>query len=658
MSEDREQRTVTAVIDGKEVTVPEGTTILKAAESLGIKIPVFCYHKHLSISGSCRMCLVEIEGGKKPVTACSTELAQGVVVHTGSPGALQARRDMMMHLLINHPLDCPVCDKGGECLLQDNSYDWGAGTSPFREEKRLFKKPVPLSDRILLDRERCILCTRCVRFCDEIADHRQLAIIDRGGASFIDTAPGAAFESQFSGNTTEICPVGALTAVSFRFKARPWEMESTPSICPFCGCGCNIFINTRSGMIMRFLSRENPDVDVGWLCDRGRYGFELINRSRNGAERLTAPMVRKQGRLTEVSWDEALAAAASGLRQGKKTHGHDAIAGIGSAWALNEENALLQRLVSATLGSAHIDSAPDDDGSAAGLALADGIGAFALADIIKAHTIILIGADPSVRQPIVDLWLKKAVLKQGARVLLLHPRRTEMASYAAQTLAYREGSEEALLRLLTSLLMKDRRYDGQEGDLAAVGLPKADLDQLCAHAAPGDRKLVLADAAFFTNDVRVYLLKEFLAALGSNTASGLLFGSPNGYGASLSSRNAGQGKKGAERGMSGKEILLAAEQGRIKDLYILNLDRMTEETAVQVKKGADLVIGHALFLKGAARHADILFPAAAFSEKAGTMTNTSGLVQELRQALDPPAMVRPEAQVLQGILDRLGAPKT
>ncbi|OGW27844.1 MAG: NADH dehydrogenase (quinone) subunit G [Nitrospirae bacterium GWC2_57_13] len=653
MSGSREQRTITAVIDGREVTVPEGTTILKAAESAGITIPVFCYHKHLSISGSCRMCLVEVKGGKKPVTACSTELAQDVVVHTTSPGALQARRDMMMHLLINHPLDCPVCDKGGECLLQDNSYDWGAGTSPFQEEKRRFEKPVALSDRILLDRERCILCTRCVRFCDEISDHRQLAIIGRGGASFIDTAPGATFESQFSGNTTEICPVGALTAKSFRFKARPWEMESTPSICPFCSCGCNIFINTRSGKIMRFMSRENPDVDVGWLCDRGRYGFERIN----SAERLVVPLLRKKGQLTEVSWDEAISAAVSGLQQGKKIHGQGVIAGLGSAWALNEENTLLNRLISDSLGSSHIDLAPGDEGVAAGQALAEGVGAFALMDIIKADSLILLGADPSERQPIVDLWLKKAVLQQGAELLLLHPQRTEMARYAAQTLAYTAGSEDPLLRLLTSLLMKDRRYDGQEGDLAAAGLLKADLERACAWAASGRARLVLVDASFFTSEVRVYLLKEFMAALGNNATSGVLFASPNGYGAALYSRDAAKGKKGAERGLSGEEILLAAEEGRIKDLYILNLDRMAEETAERAKKGADLILGHALFLKGAARHADILFPSAAFSEKTGSMTNTSGLTQDLHKALDPPGAARPEAQVLQRMLDLLGMSK-
>ncbi|HAK58904.1 MAG TPA: NADH dehydrogenase (quinone) subunit G [Nitrospiraceae bacterium] len=646
-----QSKLITAVIDGKQVTVAAGTMILKAAESIGITIPVFCYHPRLTISGSCRMCLVEIEGGSKPVTACSTELAAGVVVYTNTPTVLEARREIMENLLINHPLDCPVCDKGGECLLQDHAYDWGPGASRFTERKRLFRKPIPLSDRILLDRERCILCTRCVRFCDEISDHRELAILEMGGNSEIAVAPDRAFDSQFSGNTVELCPVGALTSTSFRFKARPWEMARLPGICPFCGCGCSIDIHTRSGNIMRFMARENPAVDDGWLCDRGRYGFDLSG----GSERLTKPLVRKQGRLVAVSWKEAIATAVEKLRRAVSQYGPGAVGGIGSAWSSSEENDLLQRLIRESLESHNVDCSLTDDGRPAALALAEGLGTFTFNDIDRADSILMIGADPSRYQPILDLRLKKAVITRRTPIFTLASTDGEMARYARESLRYRAGSEESLLRLLTAAVKKEKRYDSFESDLRAGGLSREAIDRGLERAGLGPRTVVLVNASLLTDDVRVYLVKELVAAMGAGASTGLLFDSANGFGARTAGAVPGYlpGLRPIDRGMSGPEMVVAAERSTLKALYILNREHHDSAAVARARRGAELLICHALFLDEASGSGDIVFPAASVFEKQGTFTNTAGLAQSTAPVLNPPGEARPESTVIEEIMERL-----
>ena len=647
------KKLITAVIDGKQVTVAAGTMILKAAESIGITIPVFCYHPRLTISGSCRMCLVEIEGGSKPVTACSTELAAGVVVYTNTPSVLEARREIMENLLINHPLDCPVCDKGGECLLQDHAYDWGPGASRFTERKRLFTKPIPLSDRILLDRERCILCTRCVRFCEEVSDHHQLTIVETGGGSYIDVAPDTAFESQFSNNTTDICPVGALTSTSFRFKARPWEMASAPGICPFCGCGCNVVVQSRSGKILRFMVRENPEADDGWLCDRGRYGFVVANRP----DRLKTPLVRRQGRLTKVSWDEALKTAVEGLRLVLSQYGPNAVGGIGSEWGIVEENELLQRMVREGLGSQNVDCTLTTNGQPAALAISEGFGAFRLSDIERAGSILMIGADPSRHQPIIDLRLKKAVRNRGARLLMIHAHEAELMRSAAASMQIREGSEEQLLRLLTTAVKKEKWYESHDADLRETGLSREAVDSAISLYREGQKKLLLFDASLFIDGVLVYLVKELLNALGPDTTPGLLFDSANGYGARTAGAVPGflPGLYTTERGLSGNEMISAAGRSTLKALYILGMEHHDAETILRARQGAELMICHSMILNEAAASADIVFPAAAFSEKKGTIISTAGLKQEFDAAMPLPGSVRTEVQVLDDMIHRLMA---
>ena len=336
-------------IDGREVQAPEGMMLVDAAKRGDVEIPYFCYEPKLGPPvGACRMCLVEIEGMPKLQTACSTPVKDGMVVNTTSDNVKQAQNAVVEFLLVNHPLDCPVCDKGGECPLQDISYGWGAGKSRFIEPKRHFKKPIELSPLIAIDRERCILCYRCVRFSQEVAEDYQLVFLERGDHTFVGTHDGHPYVGPFSGNIIELCPVGALTSRAYRFRARPWDIEGAGSLCLLCPSQCNVEFTVRDdAKILRVLARDNENVDDGWLCDKGRFGYQAIH----APERLTAPMVRDGGALREVSWERALSDAAAALEKAG-----EAAAGLAGGEATNEEGFLLQHLLRKGCGSARVDS--------------------------------------------------------------------------------------------------------------------------------------------------------------------------------------------------------------------------------------------------------------------------------------------------------------
>src|SRR6266545_1841307 len=312
-----EQRIVTFTIDGLEVTAPQNAMLVDAAKHGDVEIPVFCYEPKLGAPvGACRMCLVEIEGIPKLQTGCSTPVKDGMVV--------------------NHPLDCPVCDKGGECPLQDISFGWGGGRSRFIEPKRHFQKPLALSPLIAIDRERCILCYRCVRFSQEVAEDYQLVLQDRGAHSYVSTFDGHPYVAPFSGNIIELCPVGALTSQPYRFRARPWDIEAAGSVCTMCPSQCNVSFTVRDERVLRVMARDNVEVDDGWLCDKGRFAYQAVHVD----ERVTPPLIRDGGELRAVSWERALNEASRALSRAKGRVG--AIAG---GETTNEEGFLLQRLL-------------------------------------------------------------------------------------------------------------------------------------------------------------------------------------------------------------------------------------------------------------------------------------------------------------------------
>jgi len=335
-------------IDGKEYQVDPKQTLIEAAMDNGIVIPHFCWHPRLSISGNCRMCLVEVEKMPKLVIACSTPVADGMVVKTDSPKVIKARQAVMEFFLINHPLDCPICDEAGECKLQDYTYRYSVGVSRFEEDKVHKPKRVAIGPNVMFDAERCILCSRCIRFCDEIVQKPQLHFVQRGDHTVIETFPGEELDNPYSMNVIELCPVGALTSRDFRFKARVWEMSSTETVCVGCARGCNMHMWVRNNQILRLTPRFNPEVNDYWMCDYGRletFGFV------NAEDRIKAPMMRKNGVLVEVGWEEAVAKVASELRSFRKGE----IAALGSAYATNEDNYLFGKFARNILGTTHLD---------------------------------------------------------------------------------------------------------------------------------------------------------------------------------------------------------------------------------------------------------------------------------------------------------------
>ncbi|MFQ5798803.1 MAG: molybdopterin-dependent oxidoreductase [Bacteroidota bacterium] len=335
-------------IDGQQYEVAAGQRIIEAAFKRGIDIPHFCWHPRLMVSGNCRMCLVEVERMPKLVIACATTVADGMVIHTKSPQVINAQEAVLEFILINHPLDCPICDEAGECKLQDYTYKYSAGISRFQFDKVRKSKRVALGPNVMLDVERCIMCSRCVRFCEEIAKKPQLTFVQRADHVELTTFPGESLDSPYSMNTIEICPVGALTSRDFRFKARVWEMSKTNSVCPGCARGCNMYMWVKENKILRLTPRLNEQVNDYWMCDYGRLNtFQFVNAET----RINGPMVRRDGELVEVSWEEAIAAAALGLKRFNKTE----IAGVGSAFAMNEDNYMFVKFMKHVLGTKNID---------------------------------------------------------------------------------------------------------------------------------------------------------------------------------------------------------------------------------------------------------------------------------------------------------------
>jgi len=336
------------IIDGQEVEFQQGQTVIQAALKHGIDIPHFCWHPKLSVSGNCRVCLVEIEKMPKLVIACSTLASEGMIVHTQSEKTLAARNAVMEFILINHPLDCPICDEAGECKLQDYAYQHSPGESRFVEEKQHKDKRVPVGPFVMLDVERCIMCSRCIRFCDEIAKDPELTFTKRGERVTLTTYPGREMDNPYSLNTTDICPVGALTNRDFRFHARVWDMSSTKSICTGCARGCNTEIWVRNNEIMRLIPRYNEEVNSYWMCDNGRLNtWKFVNAE----DRVNSPQLRRDGLLVKVGWDEAFSAAVSEL----KLIGKEEIAFIGSAFATNEDNYVFAKFAKSVFGSKHLD---------------------------------------------------------------------------------------------------------------------------------------------------------------------------------------------------------------------------------------------------------------------------------------------------------------
>ncbi len=646
-----ERKIIQLTIDGREVQAVEGAMLVDAAKQGDVEIPYFCYEPKLGQPvGACRMCLVEVEGIPKLQTSCSTPVKDGMVVHTQTERVRHAQNAIVEFLLVNHPLDCPVCDKGGECPLQDITFGWGLGRSRFIEPKRHFEKPLALSPLIAIDRERCILCYRCVRFSQEIAEDYQLIFTERGAHTFVGTHDGHPYVAPFSGNIIELCPVGALTSQPYRFRARPWDIEGAAGICTLCSSQCNVTFTVRDERVVRVLARDaegNPGVDDGWLCDKGRFAYQAMHVD----DRITRPLVRDGGELREVSWERALQTAAGLARHRGR------VGTLVGGQASNEEGFLLQRLSREALNTSDIDSrgsAADGASIPAGLAralAAPELGA-TVPDIEFAHTVLVFGCDPRDDSPILDLRIRKGVRRNGVKLVIATARPTALEANAVASVRYAPGADAQFAAAL------ERGLDGATDvadDVAAVATLLRDGGEDVVIIF-GER-IGAAAAAALTRIAR-------RLGLAGREGAGLLAlpAGANGRGLREAGAvpNAGPGYAALDTpGRSAAEIGAAAAAGEITALHLFGADPVRDEPDrglwERALHAAALVVAHASVLTdGLAEHATVIFPAESHAEKEGTVVHPDGRLQRQRIAIAHPGEVRAGWWVLREIAAACG----
>jgi NADH-quinone oxidoreductase subunit G len=638
------QKTIQLTIDGREVTALEGTMLVDAAKYGDVEIPYFCYEPKLGNPvGACRMCLVEIEGIPKLQTSCSTPVKDGMVVNTQTDRVRAAQNAVVEFLLVNHPLDCPVCDKGGECPLQDITFGWGLGRSRFIEPKRHFQKPLALSPLVAIDRERCILCYRCVRFSQEVAEDWQLIFAERGADTFVSTHDGHPYVAPFSGNIIELCPVGALTSRPYRFRARPWDIEGAGGICTLCPSQCNVTFTVRDEKVLRVLSRDHHEVDDGWLCDKGRFAYQAIHVD----ERITTPLVRDGGFLREVSWERALeAAAAIGKHRGR-------IGTLVGGQATNEEGFLLQRLMREGLDSSDLDCR---EGESVPLEIARALAAPGLQasvpDLEFAHTVLLLGCEPLDDAPILDLRVRKGVRRRGVQLVIASARPSALDPSALVSIRYDPGGEAEFLVELEKALKDGKGVSEDFAHLAEVLRDRGE-----------DVVIVWSERI---SPAALPALLRIAAALGleGRDGAGLLEipSGANGRGlreaGALPNAGPGYGEL-ARTGRGADEIAAAAAAGELTALYLFGIDpirdlpdRAAWEAAMH---HASLVVAHAAVLTdGLRERATVIFPAESHAEKDGTLVHPDGRVQRMRTAIARPGQVRAGWQVIAELGRRVG----
>ncbi len=657
--------TVTFELDGREVTARKGDMLIAAAERCGTFIPRFCYHPRMKSVGVCRMCLVEVSGprGSSLQPSCFIEAQDGMSVVTDSDRVKKAQDGVLEFLLINHPLDCPVCDKGGECPLQDQTLAYGPGETRFVEEKRHFEKPVPISELVLLDRERCIQCSRCVRFADEVAGEAQIDFIGRGEELEIGHFPELPFTSYFSGNTVQICPVGALTSTSYRFAARPWDLDQVESTCTTCSFGCRVAVQSSSNRVTRLLGIDADPVNHGWLCDKGRYACEAVNRD----DRLVEPMVRKGGELVPASWHEALDAVAAGLERASASDGPGSIGVIGGARLTNEGAYAWAKLAKGILGTDSVD-AQLGDGLPAEVVL--GLPRATIDEAAAAKTVILLTGDVREEVPVLFLRLRGAVVDGGLDLVELSPQATSLTPHAAVSLRYAPGGVIALAEAVVGTegpstgdpdadgLAAARRLVGAGDVVVVVGRPSlaedgslvAEAAQVLARALPGARFL----PALRRGNV--------LGALDMGLAPGLLPGRV-GLEAGRGWFVQAWGAVPDSRGRDTSAMLQAAAgepaaDGRVRALVLLGADPLADfpdrGLAERAVDGAEFVVAIAGSPSEVTRRAHVVLPAAVAHEQPGTTTNIEGRISRLGQKLVPPGQAWPDWMIAAELATHLG----
>ena len=654
---------VNVTIDGRVVEAEDGELVIKVAQDHGVYIPRFCWHERMKPVGMCRMCLVEIEGQRGLPPACTATVADGMVVRTDTPAVTKAQEGVLEFLLINHPLDCPVCDRGGECPLQDLTFGFGPGESRFVEEKRHFAKPIPISDLVLLDRERCILCARCTRFADEVAGDPLITFVERGGDMQVLTFPDEPFRSYFSGNTVQICPVGALLASPYRFRARPWDLSSVETSCQLCSVGCREALQSSTNCLVRALGVDSEAVNHGWLCDKGRFGFDFVHAEG----RWTEPMVKDaSGLLADTTWPDALDAAAAALQRALESKGPEAVAVLGGARGTNEDAYAWARLAKGVVRTDNVDCQLGDGLPAE---VVCGLPRATLADCDSARAIVLLAPDPKEEIPVAFLRLRRAVVDLGVPLIelaavptglspharvSLHPAPGEVGSLArrlVEAVAAATGSGDLQLDSAAHLLGPD---SGRDGDVVVV-LGRPNL------AEPANATVAAAAALAGLPNVRfLSALRRgnVHGALDAGLAPGLLPGRVM-LDAGRAWFTAAWGGVPAATGLDAEGILRAAADGRIEVLVLLGADPVSDfpdaDLARRAMAGARFVVAVDAFPTASSARADVVLPVAVFGEKRGSSTNLEGRLMRLARKVTPPGTAMEDWRVATELAARLGS---
>ena len=608
---------VTITINGRPVAARKGELIIAAADRSGDYIPRFCYHPRMNPVGMCRQCLVEVEGPRGPmmVVSCMTPVADGQIVRTDTPQVKRAHEGMVELLLANHPLDCPVCDKGGECPLQDQAFSHGPGESRYVEEKCHYEKPIAISDLVLLDRERCILCDRCTRFADEVAGDALIHFTHRGNNTQVQTFPDEPFSSYFSGNTVQICPVGALTAQPYRFKARPWDLEKSESTCTTCSVGCRITVESSRDEVVRYNGVDSDPVNHGWLCDKGRFNFESVKSD----QRVLTPLVRVGSELQPAPWSSALAETARIINGAVAEGGAASIAIIGGSRGTNED-AHAWSLLARALGITDVDAQLGDGLPESVFALPQAT----IDEAARASTVVLLAPDLKEEAPVLYLRLRDASSKKRSRLIEFAPRQTGLTPYAWKSVLYEPGAQSA-----------------------SVATTLAD-PAVAAQLASGPVVVVvgranLAESPEFTVDA---LERVLAAAPGARVLP------------VLRRANVRGAVEAGIRGGRTEDILRRAAGGSVNCLVLLGADPMSDVADSDLARRALAAVPHVVavdtHLNSSSNRAAVVLPAAAFAEKDGTTTNLEGRVTTLGRRVTARGTSRPDWMIAVELADVLG----
>ncbi len=642
---------INVTIDGKTVEANPGDLLIKVAQENGVYIPRFCWHDRMKPVGMCRMCLVEVEGIRGLPPACTMPVAEGMVCHTETPAVKQAQDDVLEFLLVNHPLDCPVCDRGGECPLQDTTLAFGPGESRFVEEKRHFEKPIPISDVVLLDRERCIQCARCTRFADEIAGDPLISFVDRGGHTQVLNHPDHPFASYFSGNVVQICPVGALTAKPYRFRARPWDLATVETSCGQCAVQCRGALQSSSNRLVRLLGVDSDAVNHGWLCDKGRYGFEYVHSDA----RVREPQL--DGKT--VSWPQALDAAADALRSARDLHGAESIAFLGGARGTNEDAYAIARLAKGVIGTDNVDSQLGD-GLPAELIL--GVNRAAIADLDTAAAIVLLAPDLKEALPVLHLRLRRAALECNVPIIdfssvphgltrevthALAPLPGEQGKRAEQLVGALNGNAaDAIVAAAAATIA------GRSGNIVVV-LGRSNLAERSDATVQAAAALAgLANVKFLSALRR----GNVHGALEAGLAPGILPGR-----VTIEHRDAVQQvwRTAPEvPGLDAEGILRGAIDGTIKTLVLVGADPIADfpdrALAIEALNAVGTIIALDGFGNASNQRAKVMLPVTMFGEKSGTTTNLEGRMQRVNQKVSPEGIAMDDWRIASEIALRLG----